>query len=119
MTTEADILALDEARINAQVAADAAAMERLFSDNLVYTHSNALVDTKRSYIDGIVSGKFAYEAINRSEQVVHIYGEAALIAGKAEIHVNGRHLRLRFLAVWAKEGGDWRFVGWQSTPLPA
>lgn len=119
MTDEATILALDEARITAQVAADAETMERLFSDKLVYTHSNALVDTKRSYIDAIVGGKFAYKAIRRSDQQVHIYGDAALIAGKAEIDVNDRTLRLRFLAVWAKEGGDWRFVGWQSTPMPA
>jgi hypothetical protein len=30
-----------------------------------------------------------------------------------------RTLRLRFLNVWTKAGGSWKFVGWQSCPLTA
>jgi ketosteroid isomerase-like protein len=47
----------------------------------------------------------------------------ALATGKAHIEaeVNGqpRTLRLSFLNAWTKTPQGWKFVAWQSTPLPA
>ena len=119
MTDAAAILELDDQRFKATIAADAATMEALFADELVYTHSNGLVDTKRSYIDAVVSKKFAYQDIRRFDQQVTIHGDSALIIGRAEIDVSGRSLNLRFLTVWVNQAGTWRFAGWQSTPIPA
>jgi hypothetical protein len=28
-------------------------------------------------------------------------------------------LQSRFLNVWVEEGGGWRMIAWQSTPIPA
>lgn len=43
----------------ARRAADKATRNVLLADDLVYTHSNAVIDTKPSYIDGILGGRWA------------------------------------------------------------
>ena len=63
MSDAAAVLALDEARFDAQVAGDKARLEELLAEELHYTHSNALVDTKASYIDSIISGRVRYRQI--------------------------------------------------------
>lgn len=122
MAVEQDILALEARRYAAMTAGDTAALEPLLHDALVYTHSSALVDDKRSYLAGIASGKFRYKGIERAEERVHVYGDAALVTGRAaiEVDVDGRpkSLRLRYLNVWVRQGGAWRLAAWQSTSLP-
>ena len=58
-----------------------------------------------------------------SEQKVRVFGDTALVTGRAEIgaEIGGqpKTLRLRFLDVWTKTPQGWKFVAWQSTPLPA
>jgi len=121
--TEKDILALEDKRYAAMIARDEAALAACFSDDLLYVHSSGLVDTKASYIAAIKAGKFRYRKCDRFEEKVRFYGDTALVTGRAvfEADVEGtpRTLRLRFLDVWARSGADWKFVGWQSCPLPA
>lgn len=123
MTVEQDILALEDKRYAAMTAQDAATLAQLLHDDLVYTHSSAVIDTKDSYVEGIRSGKFRYSKIERSEEKVRVYGDAALVTGRAaiEVAVDGKpkSLRLRYLNVWVKQPSGWKFVAWQSTSIPA
>ncbi len=121
--TEKEILALEEKRINAMTKGDFAALEALVHGELIYTHSNALVDNKAAWIDSMKSGRVKYKTANVTEQKVRIYGDTALVTARAElgVEVGGqpKTLRLRFLDVWTKTPQGWKFVAWQSTPLPA
>ena len=125
--TEKDILVLEDKRYRAMIAIDEAALADLFADDLIYVHSSGAIDTKPSYIAALKSGKFRYTKCDRFEEKVRIYGETALVTGRAvfEAVVEGapRTLRLRYLNVWTKMTGGsnwgWKFVGWQSCPLPA
>ena len=127
MSTEKDILALEDKRYAAMIALDEAALAECFSDDLIYVHSSGAVDTKASYIAAIKGGKFRYKKCDRFEEKVRFYGDAALVTGRAvfEAEIDGapRTLRLRYLNVWAKtaEAGNagWKFVGGQSCPLAA
>ena len=119
MTDANAILQLDDSRFKATIAADIAAMSELFADELVYTHSNGLVDSKESYLEAVAAKKFDYQDVRRFDQQVALHGDTALVTGRAEIDVNGRHLNCRFLTVWVNQAGTWRFAAWQSTPLPA
>jgi len=122
MSDAAAVLALDEERFDAQVAADKARLEQLLADELHYTHSNALVDTKASYIDSIVSGRVQYRRIERSGQQATVFGDAAVCTGSATLHVTAggheRTLTLRYTDVWVRRGAAWQMVAWQSTLLP-
>ena len=123
MSIEQDILALEEKRCAAMAANDVAALEGLFHDDLIYTHSSAVVDTRASYLEVLRSGHTRYHSVQRSDEKVRVCGDAALVTGRAiiDVTVKGekKHLDTRFLAVWTRTPKGWKFVGWQSTKLPA
>lgn len=122
MSEQAAVLALDEARFDAQVAGDKARLEELLAEELHYTHSNVLVDTKASYVDSIISGRVRYRQIDRSDQNATVFGDAAVCTGAATLQVTAggqdRSLKLRYTDVWVRRSGSWQMVAWQSTLLP-
>ena len=123
MSIEQDILALEERRCAAMAANDVAALEKLFHDDLIYTHSSAVVDTRASYLDTLKNGHTRYHSVQRSDEKVRVCGDTALVTGRAiiDVTVKGekKHLDTRFLDVWTKTPQGWKFIAWQSTKLPA
>jgi ketosteroid isomerase-like protein len=123
MSIEQDILALEEQRCAAMTANDIATLEKLFHDELIYTHSSAVVDTRASYLGTLKSGQTRYHSIQRSDEKVRVCGDTALVTGRAIIDVTAKgekkHLDTRFLDVWTKTPQGWKFIAWQSTKLPA
>jgi ketosteroid isomerase-like protein len=122
MSQEKEILALEDVRFKAMVSADVKLLEELMHDDLIYTHSSAVVDTKASYLESLRSGKTRYKSQKRLEERVRLCGDCALVTGRAEMEaeVNGVHkvLRLRYLDAWTKTPQGWKFIAWQSTALP-
>lgn len=117
-----EILALEDERWAAQIAEDTAKLAELYSDAMRYTHSNGLVDTKESFLSAIEKRVFDYRSEDRSDVECSVVGDTALVTGRARFHVvaGGRDVDLdaRFTAVWARQGGRWQFLCWQSTSLP-
>lgn len=123
MSSDKAILELEDKRFSAMIARDLAALEKLTHDQLLYTHSSGLTDTKASWLESIKAGKAKYKSVDCSERKVRFLGEVALVNGKAaiEVDVNGqpKSLRLVFLNAWTRTPQGWKFVAWQSCPLPA
>jgi hypothetical protein len=122
MSTEKEILSLEDKRYAAMTAGDAASLEKLVHDQLLYTHSSGVMDTKASWLQSIKSGKTKYRSVKCTDQKVRLLGEVALVTGKghieAEINGQPKTLKLMFLNAWAKTPQGWKFVAWQSTPQP-
>lgn len=120
--TAEETLRAEDARYTAQTTNDFAAMDRLFGQDLVYTHSTSATDSKESYIGSMRSGAVTYRAMRRSDVKVRTYGCLAIITGNAEFDVTAKDkeitVQLRFHSVWAKRGEGEQFVSWQSTPVP-
>lgn len=120
--TVEDALQAEEARYQAQMSGDGAAMGKLFGDDLVYIHSSTVQDTKASFIESITSGNVRYRSMSRGEPRVRTYGCVAIVSGEAkfEVTVKGedRTLKLLYHAVWARRGAGVQFVSWQATRLP-
>lgn len=114
------VQALEERRWTALTSSDTAALRELFADDMAYTHSNAMVDTKDSYLAAIDDGRVAYTSVDRSDEVVRTFGSTAVVTGRAVIGAlaGGRPVQTvaRYSAVWARPDGDWRFVCWHATP---
>ena len=121
MTSDKEILGLEDKRFGAMIARDLKGLEAMIHEELLYTHSSGVTDTKASWLDSMKSGKTKYKSVNCSERKVRILGEVALITGRAaiEAEINGqpRQLKLLFLNAWAKTPQGWKFVAWQSCPL--
>lgn len=120
--TAAEALQAEDARYRAQVQNDFTAMHRLFSDDLVYIHSSAAVDTKASYIESMRSGVVKYRRMERRDVKTRTYGCVAIISGHAtfEVTVKGEDqtVELVFHSVWAKRAAVVQFISWQATRLP-
>ncbi len=116
------IRSLEDERYAAMLAGDLAALDRLLSARLVYTHSSGGRDTKASYLDRVRARAFVYESIEHPVDQVILAGGAAVVIGAmtGRVHMSGelRTLRNTACAVWMDEGGDWRLVAYQATPMP-
>jgi len=117
-----DVLELEDRRWEALIANDLDAIEELFHPQLTYTHSNAMVDTKESYISNLVNGVVRYLAVDREDVQFTEIGDTAVITGAAEftVEAGGRQISInsRFSSVWVREGGRWQFFVWHNTPFP-
>jgi ketosteroid isomerase-like protein len=120
--TEDAVRKAEEARFAATVKADFAALDSLLADDLTYTHSNAKVETKKELLDLMRSGHYKYNSLQPEDMKVRAYGDTAVINGTAAVDVvsggNPLKLKVRFTDVWAKRGGRWQLVAWQSTRIP-
>ena len=81
------IIDLDRKRMQAMAAQDIAALEGLLADDLVYTHSSARLDTKKSLIGNMQSGATVYNAVEPSEVKAQDLGSAVVLTGVARIRV--------------------------------
>ena len=113
---------LESRRYRAMCEADAKTLEELLADSLVYTHSYGGADSKASYLDGIRSKKWIYQAVERPIEDIQVHGDCAVVTGQVRIELlsggQPKKLNSRFTNVWVKGRQGWQMVAWQSTPLP-
>ena len=120
--TADEALKAEDARYAAQMSNDFAAMDKLFSPDLVYTHTSAVVDNKQSYIESMRSGKVVYKVMRRSDVQVRTFGCIAILTGNGNFDVTvgdkDVNVLLRFHSIWQKKDGIMQYVSWQSTRIP-
>ena len=101
---------------------DTAALRRLLGDDLVYVHSNGLVESKDHLIETLAIRRMVYDSIVPLEMSHRIFGEAAVGNGKVRVQaqMGGQTLRvdLLFTTVHVRRRGVWQLVAWQSTRAP-
>ena len=116
------VIDLDKKRMTAMAQKDITALKTLLSDDLIYTHSTARLDTKQSLIGNMESGSTVYTAVEPTDVKAQDLGDAVVLTGSCRISVmsQGRpnSFSVRFTDVYANKGGQWQMVTWQSTRLP-
>jgi ketosteroid isomerase-like protein len=119
---EAAVRTADTRRFQAMVGRDRQALEGLLADDLTYTHSTGQLESKAQLLELISSGALVYRSIEPEEVAVRVYGDAAVVTGRALIRVENRGqalvLPVRFTSVYVNRDGLWRLAAWQSTRLP-
>lgn len=117
-----DVLALEEQRWAALIDNDVEVLDQLVHRSLSYTHSNAVVDTKQSWLDSVAGGSVDYRSVERKDVAMITAGTTAVVTGSATfvVGVQDREVTIvaRFTAVWVNEDGRWQFFAWQNTPVP-
>jgi ketosteroid isomerase-like protein len=120
-SVEAAVLNAEQRWEEALTKADAAALENLYDDTLVYTHSNGKVDNKSSYISAIKAGATKYESMKRDDIKVNVYGDAAVVTCHWEVHIasNGNKVDMnaRYLHVYIRHKDGWKLVAHESTRI--
>lgn len=117
------IEALEAERCRALLECDIETLTQLCSDRLLYTHTSTRQDSKASYIERVKSGFYRYLKFTPEHAQVTVVGMTAFVSMKlvSDVIVNGvaKTLTNQVLSVWAREQGQWRFVAYQPTPIPA
>jgi hypothetical protein len=121
---EAQVLQAEKARFAAMVKVDEAVLNRLLSDDLTYTHSSALIQTKKEFVDSLKGGDIKYVSVMPvdSDWKVRVIGNVAVVNGAAAVHVidHGKDLtfKIRYTSVHANRSGSWQMVAWEATRFP-
>jgi ketosteroid isomerase-like protein len=118
--SEREIRELETQRFRAMERVDVAALNRILSDDLIYTHANGLQQTKAELIGVLGSGDMKYESITPGDDIrVRIYNQAAVVTGRASIkiraHGEEQTFKLCYLDVYVKQDSRWQMVAWQSS----
>ncbi|MHB1329728.1 MAG: nuclear transport factor 2 family protein [Gemmatimonadales bacterium] len=108
-----------QAQWSAQVGRDTAALRNLLGDDIVYIHSNGLVEDKAGFIRTVATGSIVYHDIQPLEMTHWLVGTTVVGNGRVRVRVElgGRDLVLELLVttVHARRDGRWQLVAWQST----
>ena len=122
MATDAEVLQADDRRFDAMRKEDWAALDAALADDLTYVHSTARLETKKEHIANLRAGKPHYRGIAPRDRTARVHGNIGVVNGVSEMHVEnaGKEQRftVRYLAVYANIGGQWRMIAWQSTRVP-
>jgi hypothetical protein len=114
---------LEDRRYAAMVGADLDTLDELLSDDVLYSHSNASVDSKASYLELLRTGALVYHSLEHTTDAVITRPGVAIISGtmSGSIHMHGaaKTLNSRVATVWVAEDGWWRLAAFQPTPIPA
>jgi Domain of unknown function (DUF4440) len=117
------VLELEEKRYGAMKGGDLAALDRLMDDELTYTHSSGVIDTKATYMAGVRDKVWEYKTIVRDNERVIIRGNCALVFCRLRIDllVRGapRKVDSNALAVWVLDGEKSRILAVHSSPVAA
>lgn len=119
----AAVQAADDARVAAMRTPTQEKLEAIFSDELHYAHSSGAIDTKKSFIEVLSSGKTKYLDMSYEKRDFSFpAASVALMTGRVHVKVeagtNKLDSVLSYLAVWRLENGQWKFLAWQSCKLP-
>jgi len=118
---EQAVLKLEQQWEDALIKSDAAALEKLYDDSMIYTHSSGSVDNKSAYIGNIKSGATKYQSMKRDDIKVSVYGNTALVTCHWEVHVLARGNKIdtdaRYIHVYVKQKDGWKMVAHQATRI--
>lgn len=112
-------------RYSSLLRADIATLDKLFGENLVYTHSSGVVDTKASYLEAIADGRLHYrDAAADIQQLFAVddEGDGVVICIsriRMNVDVDGVAMRLvnQGTGVWARSEEGFKLVAFQATPV--
>ena len=74
---------LDHERIQAQIGADATALDRIYADDFIGVGPSGTVRTKPQVISDFTSGDLKFQSITTDDVQVRVYGNTAVETGRS------------------------------------
>jgi ketosteroid isomerase-like protein len=107
----------------AQMAKDAKALDALTAADLSYSHSDAHIEDKATFIKNATSDKSKFISLEYKDPTIKVVGDAAIVrfhwVGESEAVADGKHssTSLAVLMTWQKQGGKWKLLDRASTKV--
>src|SRR5688572_33306568 len=86
------VLEVQAQRFDAMVRSDIRRLDELLSPDLVYTHTSGSTEGKAEFLTTLRSGRLWYLSIAPSDQVVRIFGEVAVSAGRSAMRIDRKRV---------------------------
>src|SRR6266436_3904975 len=108
-SVEEAIKQLDKERIQAQIHADATALDRIYADDFIGVGPSGTVRTKTQVISDFKSGDLKYQSITTDKVQVRVYENTAVETGLSTMVGQDKGKAVprdtRFTRVWVKQQG--------------
>jgi ketosteroid isomerase-like protein len=118
-SAEEELKKLETDRAAAVVKGDVATLEKQTSDDYTLINMYGQMSGKSQMVDNFKSGKTKLTSNNISDMKVRVYGNTAVITGKADVAgtMAGKDAKgqIAFTRVYVKKGGSWQSVAFQQT----
>jgi ketosteroid isomerase-like protein len=120
---EKAVMATLEAMAQATIKKDIAALDKIYSADLTYSHSSALLQNKAEVLKA-AAGKGITESETFHDNNIRIYGNVALVRGVTELRngnpgdMHDNHLNILWVLVKGPGPNGWQIVARQTTRLP-
>lgn len=107
----------------AQIAADPKALEALCAAELSYSHSDARIEDRATFVANATNGKSKFLLLEYKDPQIRVVGPAAIVrfhwVGQSESIPEGKKsdTNLHVLMNWQKQGSDWKLLSRASTKL--
>ena len=107
----------------AQFAKDAKALDALCAAELSYSHSDAHIEDKATFITNATATKSKMLSLEYKDPWVRVVGDAAIVRfhwmAESEAVADGKKssTNLHILMTWQKQGGTWKLLDRASTKL--
>ncbi len=101
---------------------DRAAIEANMADDFRQIDRAGNVETKRSFVDGLMSPDLQIDPYTVEDFDVRLYGDTALLSGRTRM--SGRYQgepfqsHYRYIDVYVRRKGAWKIVSVQISPIP-
>ncbi len=116
-----EVLAAHEERRIATLNGDANTVASMMTDDLTFTHANAVVETKEQFVDALKTGRLQYKTLTDEDRQVRVNGTTGVVFGTVHIIVDASgteyDLRVLFTELWVKEGDTWKMMLWHATEV--
>ena len=113
-SVEQAIRKLDDERIQAQIGADAVALDRIYADDFIGVGPSGTVRTKPQVISDFTSGTLKFQSITTDDVKVRVYENTAVETGLSTMVGKDKGKAVpretRFTRVWIKQTGSWQLV---------
>jgi ketosteroid isomerase-like protein len=112
-----------EAFRTAQMAQDAKALDGLTAPELSYSHSDAHIEDKATFIKNATNGKSKMLSLEYKDPTIRVVGNVAIVrfhwAAESQSVADGTKssTNLAILMNWQKQGGTWKLLDRASTKL--
>jgi ketosteroid isomerase-like protein len=113
-TVAEGIRKLDDERIQAQIHADAAALDRIYADDFIGIGPSGIVRTKPQVLADFTSRDLKFQSITTDDVRFRVYGNTVVETGRSIMVGQDKGKVVprdnRFTRVWVRRQGRWRLV---------
>jgi len=112
------VRAAQNARFEAMVSGNIAALDTLLANDLTYVHTGGQIQSKSEFLGTIRTKSLVYESISPSDVRIRMYDGATVATGLSNMKVRTEagvsNFGIRFTETYVWRDGRWQLVAWQA-----